>query len=214
YIEKDMRSVKDIGNIEGYRRVVAQLSARAGSLLEYARLGSDAGVNQITARKYVTVWQESLIGLLLSPFFLNVSTRIKKSKKVYFLDNGLIWALSDFREKKLIEASGETGHYFENLVITDFIKRGANLEKPPAFYFWQKSSAAEIDLVISSRGATIPVEIKYSSVWDKRYLHAIDMFKEKHKGKGLRIPFSLIIYKGDFMAPREDVFCLPAWTLC
>ncbi len=217
YIERDMRSVKDIGNIEGYRKVVAQLSSRVGSLLEYNQLGNDAGINQITTKKYVTIWQESLIGFLLSPFFLNISTRIKKSKKVYFFDNALIWALSGFKERKILEASGESGHYFENLVITDFIKWGINLEKPPSFYFWQKSPASEIDLVISTKGMVIPVEIKYSTVMDKKYLHVIDMFKEKHRGnrgKGLKIPFSLIIYRGDFVALREDVFCIPVWALC
>lgn len=217
YIERDMRSVKDIGNIEGYRKVVAQLSSRVGSLLEYNQLGNDAGINQITTKKYVTIWQESLIGFLLSPFFLNISTRIKKSKKVYFFDNALIWALSGFKERKILEASGKSGHYFENLVITDFIKWGINLEKPPSFYFWQKSPASEIDLVISTKGMVIPVEIKYSTVMDKKYLHVIDMFKEKHRGnrgKGLKIPFSLIIYRGDFVALREDVFCIPVWALC
>jgi len=214
YIERDMRTVKDIGNIEAYRRVVAQLSLRLGNLLEYSSLGNDAGINQITAKKYVTIWQESLIGFLLSPFFLNISTRIKKSRKLYFFDNALVWALSGFKDRQIIEASGGSGHYFENLLITDFIKRGVNMEMPPSFYFWQKSLAAEIDLVISARGMAIPVEIKLSPVWDKKYLHAIDMFKQKHKGKGLDIPFSLIIYRGDFFVPRKDVFCIPVWALC
>jgi len=214
YIERDMRSVKDIGNIEGYRKVVAQLSSRVGSLLEYSQLGSDAGINQITTKKYITIWQESLIGFLLSPFFLNLSTRIKKSKKVYFFDNALIWALAGFKERQLLEASGEIGYYFENLIITDFIKWGINLEKPPSFYFWEKSLASEIDLVINTKGMVIPVEIKHSSSFDKKYLHAIDVFKEKHRKKGLKIPFSLIIYRGDFMVPREDVFCIPIWALC
>jgi len=206
--------VKEIGNIEGYRRVIGQLSSRIGSLLEYNQLGVDAGVNQITTKKYVTIWQESLIGFLLSPFFLNLSTRIKKSKKVYFFDNAIVWALSGFRERAILEASGDNGHYFENLIITDFIKWGINYEKKPSFFYWEKSQASEIDIVISTRGRTIPVEIKYSAVWDKRYLHAIDMFKAKHSGKGLKIPFSLIIYRGDFMIPRPDVFCLPVWLLC
>jgi len=209
-----MRTVKDIGNIEGYRKVVAQLSSRMGSLLEYSSLGNDAGINQITTKKYVSIWQESLIGYLLPPFFLNPATRIKKSKKVYFFDNALVWALSGFKEKQILEASGESGHYFENLIITDFIKRGVNLGKPPSFYFWQKSHAAEIDLVISSEGMSIPVEIKYSTGLDKKYLHAIDIFKENHRQKGLTIPFSLIFYRGDFVVPREDVFCVPVWALC
>ena len=94
------------------------------------------------------------------------------------------------------------------------IKWGINLKTPPSFYFWEKSQVSEIDLVISTRGLTIPVEIKYATSFDKKYLHAIDMFKEKHKGKGLNVPFSLIIYRGDFLSPREDVFCIPVWVLC
>src|SRR4030065_2263811 len=71
YIERDMRGVKDIGNIEGYRRVVAHLSCRIGSLLEYNRLGADSGVNHITTKKYVTILQGKLNRCLLSPFFVN-----------------------------------------------------------------------------------------------------------------------------------------------
>jgi uncharacterized protein len=162
YVERDMRSLKDIGNIEGYRRVVAQLAARVGGLMDFHALAADSGVNQITAKKYVTVWQESLIGFLLSPFFLNLATRIKKSNKVYFFDNALSWALSGFKDRRLLEAGGESGHYFENLIVSDFLKWGANRERPVAFYFWEKSSVSEIDLVISTQGLTIPVEIKYS----------------------------------------------------
>jgi predicted AAA+ superfamily ATPase len=182
--------------------------------MDYSRIGRDASVNQLTAKKYIAIWQESLIGLLLSPFFLNLSTRIKKSKKVYFFDNALIWALSGFKEKRIIEAAGETGHYFENLIITDFMKWGATMDVSPSFFFWEKSEVSEVDLVISSKGFTIPVEIKYSALWDKRYLHALDMFREKHREKGLNIPFSLVIYQGDFIVPRDDVFCIPAWLLC
>jgi uncharacterized protein len=214
YIERDMRSLKDIGNIEGYRNVVAQLSTRVGSLLEYHRLGADAGVNQITTKKYVGIWQESLLGFLLSPFFLNLSTRIKKSRKVFFIDNALIWALSGFKERRLIEAGGEIGHYFENLLISDFMKWGANLEKPVSFTFWEKSLSSEIDLVISTQGMTIPVEIKYSDVWDKKHIRALQVFKENHKGEKIKIPFSLIIYRGEFMALDDNIFCIPAWALC
>ncbi|MFH0790820.1 MAG: DUF4143 domain-containing protein, partial [Candidatus Omnitrophota bacterium] len=129
-------------------------------------------------------------------------------------DNGIVWALAGFKERKLIEAGSESGHYFENLVISDFMKWGINQEKPPSFCFWEKSQASEIDLVVNTKGMTIPIEIKYSKAWDKNYLHGLDLFKEKHKNKGLNIPFSLIIYRGDFFAPREDVFCVPVWMLC
>ena len=214
YVERDMRSLKDIGNIEGYRRVVAQLAARVGGLMDFHALGADSGVTQVTAKKYVTVWQESLIGFLLSPFFLNLATRIKKSKKVYFFDNALSWALTGFKDRRLLEAAGESGHLFENLIISDFFKWGATLEKPAAFYFWDKSCVSEIDLVISSQGLTIPVEIKYSHALDKKVLQAIRTFKENHQEKNLEVPFSLIIYRGDFMAFEENIYAIPSWAFC
>ncbi len=214
YLEKDMRSLKEIGNIDGYRRVVAQLSTRAGSLLEYNKLGADAGVNQITTKKYVAIWQESLLGFLLSPFFINLSTRIKKSKKVYFVDNALIWALSGFRDRRLIDAAGDTGHFFENLIISDFLKWGINLETPASFSFWEKSQVTEVDLVISTRGMTIPVEIKYSDKWDNKNLRSIEIFRDIHKEKGITIPFSLIIYRGEFKILDNNIFCIPAWAFC
>jgi predicted AAA+ superfamily ATPase len=151
---------------------------------------------------------------LLSPFFLNLATRIKKSKKVYFFDNALAWALSGFKDRRLLEAGGESGHYFENLMISDFLKWGANRGKPVNFTFWEKSSVSEIDLVINTQGMTIPVEIKYSQAWDKKYLHAFRMFKELHRGKNLEIPFSLVVYRGDFFIPEENVYALPAWAFC
>lgn len=214
YLERDMRSLREIGNIDAYRKVVSQLSTRIGSLLEYHKLGMDAGVNQITTKKYVTIWQESLIGFLLSPFFLNLSTRIKKSKKVYFFDNALVWALSGFKDRQLIDAGGHIGHYFENLLITDFVKWGINLEQPVSFHFWEKSRASEVDLVIDAQGMTIPIEIKYCDTWDKKFIHTFDVFKEKHKEKNLKVPFCLILYRGDFVALDDNVFCIPAWAFC
>lgn len=214
YVERDMRSVRDIGNIDGYRRLVAQLSSRTGGLLEYHQLGVDSGLNQITAKKYVAIWQESLIGTLLSPFLVNLSTRVKKSRKVFFCDNGLVWALSGFQERKVIEASGAIGHYLENLIVADFIKWGATQTTPPAFYFWEKSQASEMDLVVQSRGNLIPVQIKNTRQWEDRFLHGFSQFLEKHKRKGLTIPFCLFLYNGDFQMPAANVFCVPVWALC
>lgn len=133
---------------------------------------------------------------------------------MYFFDNALIWALSGFKERQLIEAGGQAGHYFENLIVSDFIKWGVNLEKPVSFYFWEKSPVSEVDLVVNTQGMTIPIEIKYSNVRDKKHIHALQMFKEKHKEKNLVIPFSLIVYRGEFMALNDNIFYVPVWALC
>lgn len=214
YIEKDMRNIKEIGNIDAYRRVIYQLAGRLGRLLEYRQLGNDAGVNQITTKKYVSIWQESLTGFLLQPFFLNLSTRIKKSKKVYFCDNALAWAMNDFKDRKILQASGEMGNYLENLVTMDFIKWGLNARFAPHFYFWEKNQACEVDLVIKTAGMVIPVEIKMSTQINKHYLQGLNMFMAKHQTKNIEIPFGLVIYNGDFLCADKNIFCLPLWLFC
>ena len=69
-------------------------------------------------------------------------------EEVNFFDNALSWASSRFKDRRLMESWGESGHYFENLMISDFLKWGASRGKPVAFNFWEKSSVFEIDLVI------------------------------------------------------------------
>jgi hypothetical protein len=213
YIERDMRSVAEIGKITGFKKIVSQLATRCGNPLVTKELAADSGVNHITAKKYINIWQESLTGFLLSPFFINPSTRIKKSPKVYFIDNGLTWALTGFKDRALLEAGGEIGNLFENLIIAEFAKYGAIFPKRPQFFFWKKSDVSEIDLVIQSQGLIIPIEIKRASSWNDRILRGIDAFKVCHQKIGIRVPFSLVIYNGEFFMPRKDVFCIPAWMI-
>ena len=78
----------------------------------------------------------------------------------------------------------------------------------------EKSRASEVDLVIDAQGMTIPIEIKYCDTWDKKCIHTFDVFKEKHKEKNLKVPFCLILYRGDFVALDDNVFCIPAWAFC
>jgi predicted AAA+ superfamily ATPase len=82
------------------------------------------------------------------------------------------------------------------------------MENPGSFYFWEKSQASEIDLVLNSRGITIPIEIKYADSWDKKHIHSIETFKQRHKDKGLKIPFSLIIYDCIFCCPLKFILSL------
>lgn len=213
YLERDMRTVSEIGNIQGYRNLIRQLASRTGNLLVTKSVALDSGVNHLTAAKYINLWMESLIGILLQPFFINPSTRIKKSKKVYFCDNGLSWALTGFENTSILRAGGKIGNLFENLIITEFMKYGCIFPKRPQFYFWEKSEVSEVDLIIQSQGLTIPVEIKWADKWNNKMLRGINTFKEHHQGKGLTIPYSLIIYNGEFLQPQQDVFCIPVWLL-
>lgn len=213
YIERDMRSVSEIGNITGFKKTVSLLAARTGSLLVINELANDSAISHITAKKYINIWQESLTGFLLPPFFVNTATRIKKSPKVYFIDNGLSWALTGYKDIALLSASGEIGNLFENLIITEFTKYAGIFPKKPQPFFWEKSQISEVDLIIQTQGLVIPIEIKRTSSFNEKILRGIDAFKMCHQSKGIKIPFSLVIYNGEFLMPRKDIFCIPAWMI-
>lgn len=119
--------------------------------------------------------------------------------------------MTDFPYLDLLKASGRIGQFFENLIIADFLKYSFIQPQRPRFFFWQKSAVSEGDLVISSRGQIIPVEIKYSSTFHDKMLGGIRAFRKDHETSGIFIPYSLVIYNGEFFCPEENIYCLPAW---
>ena len=213
YIERDMRSLHEIGNIESYREVVIQFCQRIGSHLSFSSLARDAGINWLTCKKYISYLKQSLMAYSLKPFFINISKRVKKSPKMYMADNGISRALSDFPSVEILKASGKIGNYFENLILNEFRKWNSVRTTPAQFYFWESTAVSQVDLIIETEGKTIPVEIKYGNSFKTEYIRGIETFKDSYSEKGLEIPFSLVVYNGPLTQVKPDIIAMPFWLL-
>jgi predicted AAA+ superfamily ATPase len=89
YLERDVRDLIRVGDLETFRRFLRACAARTAQMLNYADLARDCGISVGTARNWLSVLEANLQVLLLPPYHSNLSKRLYKTPKLYFLDTGL-----------------------------------------------------------------------------------------------------------------------------
>jgi hypothetical protein len=162
YVERDVRDILNIGDLEAFDRFLVLLAGRTGQLLNLSSLASDCGIAQPTARRWVSVLQASGVLLLLHPHHANFRKRLVKSPKTYFLDTGLACFLLGLRSPRDLEAHPLQGPLFETLVVSEVYKAFAHRGERPPLFFWRDRTGHEVDLVVDLGQRTVPLEIKLS----------------------------------------------------
>ena len=98
YVEKDVRMMKNIGDMNTFIRFVQLCAGRTGQLVNYAGLASDAGISPNTAKAWLSILESSYIVYQLSPYHRNFNKRIVKSSKLYFYDTGVACSLLGIKD--------------------------------------------------------------------------------------------------------------------
>ena len=119
YVERDVRMLLNVGDLTTFDRFVRLCAGRAGQLINYDSLASDAGISQPTAKSWLSVLQASYICFLLEPHYKNFNKRIIKSPKLYFTDTGLLCYLLRVTSPEQIATYPLIGSIFENWVISE-----------------------------------------------------------------------------------------------
>jgi uncharacterized protein len=160
YIERDVRSLSGIGDLNLFARFLALCAGRAAQLLNYSGLASDCGVSVDTARRWLSVLNTSFIVFLLPPHHRNFNKRVIKSPKLYFYDTGLLCHLLGIREAAQIPTHPLRGALFENHVVSETAKAYLHHRRTPPLFFWRDRTGHEIDLILEDAGRLYAVEIK------------------------------------------------------
>jgi predicted AAA+ superfamily ATPase len=147
YVERDLRQLIEIRQLEAFRRFVRLAAGRVGQVLNLHGLASDAGVSDPTARAWVDLLEASFVVRRLQPWFANIGKRLVKSPKLYFCDTALAAWLIGIHEEGQLAAHPLRGALFENLVVMEFVKHAANRGQPQALWYWRDSSGLEVDIV-------------------------------------------------------------------
>ena len=90
YIERDVRSAINVGDLETFGRFILLCAGRSGQLINFSSLAADCGISNMTAKRWLSVLQASFIVAQVRPHFENFSKRLIKAPKLYFLDTGLL----------------------------------------------------------------------------------------------------------------------------
>lgn len=165
YVEKDIVLAAGIQKSREFLKFVRLLAGRVGGILDLAGLGSDAGVDSKTIKDWISILERMHIIALVMPFSSNLSTRLIKSPKVYFLDTGLACRLQGWTSAEPILTSPQQGPLFENLVFSEIFKLNINYQLGWQIYHWRSREGEEIDFLIQKDPKNfIFIEAKVSQV--------------------------------------------------
>ena len=161
YIERDVRSLTQVGDTLSFLKFMTALASRIGQLLNLNSIANEVGITIPTAQRWLSILVASNIVYVLEPYYNNIMKRAVKTPKVYFLDTGLAAYLTKWKTSEVLESGTMAGNFFENYVIVEIIKSYYNTgELRPPVYFYRDKEKREIDLIIEENGKLYPMEIK------------------------------------------------------
>lgn len=207
YLERDVRNLRNLGDLTQFQVFLRALAARSAQILNLSELARDVGVSVNTAKDWISILEASSQIFILRPYFANIGKRLVKSPKVYFVDTGLLCYLVGLRDVEHASAGPMGDAIFENLVIADLYKNYLHRGEEPALYYWRTTAGAEVDLVVSTQSGLIPIEIKLSATPHPKMAQQIIGFQRDFKESALP---GYVIHPGDMLLPLgQGVTALP-----
>ncbi len=202
YVERDLRQLAQIKNLNLFEKFVKLCAGRAGQILNLNNLASDVGISHTTAREWLTLLEASYVVFLLQPFHTNIKRRLVKSPKLYFYDVGLISYLLGIENKKQIATHPLRGHLFENMMVIELLKSRYNKGKSNNLNFYRDSNGNEVDILYAIENKIFPIEIKAGETFTSDYLKGINSFTEYFS----KISFAgAVIYSGKISQTRNNI---------
>lgn len=204
YIERDVKDLAQAGKLNEFYNFIVYMAARTGQELKYEEIASNIGVSAPTAKAWVSILERSGIIFILHPYFSNITKRLVKTPKVYFMDTGLAAYLCRWPDAATLENGAMDGAFLETHVVTEIVKSYYNAGKPVDLYYYRDIDSKEIDLLVVQGARIFPIEIKKG----KQPAHADKNFSVLGKLRQTIEP-GIIMCMSDDLIPynRESWYC-------
>jgi predicted AAA+ superfamily ATPase len=160
YIQRDVKDILAVSDSMAFSRFLRVVAARTGELLNYSDMARDIGISVKTAQAWLSVLETSGLVYLLQPYHSNITKRIVKTPKLYFLDTGLCSYLTKWPTPEALEAGAMSGAILETYVFSEILKSYWHNGIEPNFYYYRDIDQKEVDLVIETGDTLHPIEIK------------------------------------------------------
>jgi uncharacterized protein len=206
YIERDVRQIKNITDLNTFERFLRLCAGRTGQLLNMNNLAIETGVDNKTIGSWIGILESSFILYRLYPHHRNFNKRIVKMPKLYFYDTGLVCALLGIQNSRQLDFHPLYGSLFENFVISELIKHRFNKAKTNNFYFWRDNIGHEIDLISEELDNLYPVEIKSGkTITDEFFKGLLYWFRISGTRSGT------LLYAGETDQKRSNNIQIISW---
>ena len=163
YLERDVRSLANVGSLRDFERFLRACALRSANLLNKADLARDVGVSPSTVNQWLSVLEASGQIVLLEPWFSNRTKSIVKSPKLYLADTGLLCSLLNIRKVEELRQTPSVGAIWETFVFAQLRARERKLGRAGSLYFW-RDRTREVDFMVDAAGKLELYEAKWSEV--------------------------------------------------
>jgi uncharacterized protein len=207
YIDRDVRTIANVGDLTTFQRFVALCAGRTGQLVNYASLAADTGISQPTAKAWLSILQASFIVFVLPPWSGNLRKRLVKMPKLHFYDTGLACWLLGLRSADQVRTHPLRGALVETWVISELFKHQANAGERGGLYFYRDQNGVEADILIDRPDRMTVVEIKAGQTVTTDLLSPARRIRELLNA--IKKTDAVVVYGGDARQDRSDVQLLP-----
>lgn len=194
YLERDVRQLANVHDLNLFQRFLRLCAARTGQLLNLSNLATETGISSNTARNWLSILEASYLVHLLPPHHRNLGKRVVKTPKLYFLDPGLAGFLMGIQNAGQLNLHPHRGALFETLVVAEFLKRRYNAGLPSNLFFWRDNLGTEVDLLLDQGLRLDPVEIKSGQTFTREMVGGLEKWL---RYAGEEAGMARLIYGGD-----------------
>jgi hypothetical protein len=207
YLERDLRSLRQIGDLTQFHMFLRALAARSAQLLNITDLARDLGLAVNTVKAWISVLEATCQIFILRPYFRNVGKRLVKTPKVYFADVGTLCYLVGLKDAEHAMSGPMGSAIFKTAVVGEIMRRLSGRGERPHLYFWRTSTGVEVDLIVEIAGKLIPIEIKMSATPDRSMARNIVSFRKDLYGQSEK---GFVVHPGDVtLRLVPDAIALP-----
>lgn len=209
YIDRDLRDLVRVGSLSSFEKFIRLCAARTAQLLNLSDLARDSDITVKTAKEWLSILETSGHVFLLRPYYKNISKRLIKAPKLYFLDTGLACYLTGWKDPKITMNGAMAGALFETYVFSEIIKSFWNQGQEPPVWYYRTKEKDEIDILIDVNGMLYPIEIKLSSKITESDLKGINSLQKA------KVPIGKALFINSSASPyfiKEGIEAIP-WTI-
>ena len=206
YIERDVQTAGNISDVITFKNFVKAIAARTGQLLNISDMARDVAIDNKKAKEWLNILEMSGLIRLLYPYYNNITKRIVKTPKVYFLDTGLCSYLTGWDSPKSLEAGAMSGAILETYVFSEILKSYWHNAKEAPIYYYRDKDMKEIDFLIEMNSVLYPIEIK------KTMMPSLNAGKNFNVLNGLQKPVAsavVLSLKPEVSYISKDIVSIP-----
>lgn len=181
YIEKDLRQMISVKDLNTFVKFLTLLAGRVGQVVNLSSMAGEVGVSSTTLSEWLSVLEDSFVVFKLQPYYSNISKRVVKAPKVYFVEPGLAAYLLGIESANQASRDPLRGNLFENIVVLEAFKQRLNQNKEPNLFYMRTEKGVEVDLILKKEGILYPFEIKSAMTPNKEFSKNLKSFCESEK---------------------------------